>query len=42
MKESNQFINEDTYQTLTEIKTDPQSDQKAVIPLWKDKAKEKK
>ena len=41
MKKNNQFINEDTYQTLTELKTDPQPHEKAITPLWK-KSKEKK
>ena len=41
MKKNDQFVNEDTYQTLTELKTDPQPHEKAVMPLWKDKSEEK-
>tara|TARA_B100000900_G_scaffold412406_1_gene434118 strand:- start:813 stop:1697 length:885 start_codon:yes stop_codon:yes gene_type:complete len=42
MKENDQFVNEDTYQTLTELKTDPQPHEKAITPLWKNKSKETK
>ena len=37
MKKNDQFVNEDTYQTLTELKTDPQPNEKARTPLWKNK-----
>ena len=42
MKENEQFVNEDTYQTLTELKTGPQPDELARTPLWKDKSEENK
>ena len=42
MKKNDQFVNEDTYQTLTELKTDPQPHEKAITPLWKNKSKETK
>jgi hypothetical protein len=42
MKENDKFVNEDTYQTLTELKTDPQPHQKQITPLWKDKSKQVK
>ena len=35
MKKNNQFVNEDTYQTLIELKTEGQSHEKAITPLWK-------
>ena len=41
MKKNDQFINEDTYQTLTEIKTDSQPYEKAIAPLWKKKNNKK-
>ena len=37
MKKNSEFINEDTYQTLIELKTDGQSHEKAITPLWKKK-----
>ena len=42
MTKNNQFVNEDTYQTLTELKTEPQSHEKAIMPLWKKQSKQKK
>ena len=42
MKENNKFVNEDTYQTLTEIKTESNPYDKAIVPLWKKEKKEKK
>ena len=41
MKKNEQFVNEDTYQTLTELKTDPPPHEKAITPLWKDKETKK-
>jgi len=35
MKENNKFVNEDTYQTLTEIKTESNPYDKAIVPMWK-------
>jgi hypothetical protein len=35
MKENKTYINEDTYQTLKELKVKPQPYEKAVTPLWK-------
>ena len=40
MKENNKFVNEDTYQTLTEIKTENNPYDKAIVPLWKKEKKE--
>ena len=42
MTRNNKFINEDTYQTLTELKTDPQPHEKAITPLWKKNSDQKK
>ncbi len=42
MEKNNEFINEDTYQTLKEFKVDPQPHEKAIEPLWKDKSKQEK
>ena len=42
MKKNEQFVNEDTYQTLTELKTEPQPHERAITPLWKDKKEVKK
>ena len=39
MKENNKFVNEDTYQTLTEIKTESNPYDKAIVPLWKKERK---
>jgi hypothetical protein len=41
MKKNEQFVNEDTYQTLTELKTDPNPHEKAITPLWKKKKENK-
>ena len=35
MKKSDQFVNEDTYQTLTELNVDAELNDKARMPLWK-------
>ena len=37
MKKNDQFVNEDTYQTLTELNIDADLNEKARIPLWKKK-----
>ena len=39
MKKNNEFVNEDTYQTLKEFRVDPPSQDLAVKPLWKDRPK---
>ena len=36
MKERNQFVNEDTYQTLTELKVSNDEYKKRISPLWKE------
>ncbi len=41
MKKNNEFVNEDTYQTLKEFRIDPPSQNLAKEPLWKDKPKTK-
>lgn len=38
----NQFVNEDTYQTLTELKVLPDEYKKRISPLWKEKEQEEK
>ena len=42
MEKNKQFVNEDTYQTLTELKTEPQAHEKAIMPLWKSGEKKNK
>ena len=37
MKKNDQFVNEDTYQTLTELNIDAELNDKARMPLWKKK-----
>ena len=41
MKKSDQFVNEDTYQTLTELNIDAEFNDKARMPLWKKNSKRK-
>jgi len=42
MSGNNEFVNEDTYQTLKEFKVDPPPYEKAIEPLWKEKTKKEK
>ena len=39
MKKNDQFVNEDTYQTLTELNIDTDLNDRARMPLWKKKTK---
>ena len=39
MKKNDQFVNEDTYQTLTELNIDSDLNDRARMPLWKKKTK---
>ena len=38
-EKNEQFVNEDTYQTLTELKIEAETHEKAITPLWKKKSK---